>query len=116
MKGVVGALVALVAGCSGETGDEDSGCAVSAPPIRVTLSDQLTGDPVEGASVQWDGVDCPEAGGGVYQCVPQDGGANQLVVIATNMRAYSAFQEIPAPSCQPAVFDVVVELQPGIAR
>lgn len=111
------AWLALAAACSGVPGeDDDTACDVSAPPVRVTVTLQGTGESIEGASVQWDGVECPEAGGGVYQCLPAWDGANQLVVIAPNTHAYSAFQEIPAPSCQPALFDVAVELQPGVAR
>ncbi|MEQ1568622.1 MAG: hypothetical protein ABMA64_23490 [Myxococcota bacterium] len=108
-------LVSMFA-CDGATSDEsDDGCLATLPAVGVTVSDP-DGEPVLGATVEWDSVACPEAGDGLYQCTPVVGGANQLYVFAMNMRSYSAFETVPEASCMPAPIAIDVELQTGIAR
>jgi hypothetical protein len=110
-------LVSTLAGCAGgdESSDSGSGCLETLPQVIVAVTDP-DGNPIEAASVKWDGNTCGESPGGLYSCSPQPDGTNQLSVIAMNMRTYSEFEEIPPASCNPLPFQIDVELQPGIAR
>lgn len=111
-------LSATLLGCDKEEEETDTGfllCVEALPPIAVTVTDP-DGLAIEGASVEWDGTPCAEAGGGLYNCTAPVGGQNQLTVIATNMRAHSEFVTLPEPACNPAPFAIDVILQPGIAR
>lgn len=113
-------VLLLCVGCNGDEDTDDTAalpaCFPVSPTIEITVVDP-DGNFIEGASVKWDNVACTEAGAGIYNCTATPGGANQLSVIATNMRAFSEFlTDVPAANCIPAAYTKEVVLEPGIAR
>ena len=80
-----------------------------ATPVDVTVFDP-SGEPVEGAPVEMDGVACVENGGGSYSCEALADGAGQLSIVDGRFNAYSDILELPEPICEPEPFGVTVTL------